>query len=276
MSGVPVGWPGWCALAGAIAITTVPSPVAGRTAALADRGRLAPSRPGRRIVASSIPLRPALVIGAAGLVAFVAVRVGAVLAVATAAGLATVALFGRDAVARRRADRRHSALLTSLRVLVGELEAGAQPSGALAAAAAAGGASATVFAAAAEVVRQGADPSSVLASGGKELRPLGAAWQASEASGAAPAAVLDRVARDVAAADERRRAVAVALAGPRSSASVLSLLPLVGIALGAAMDAHPLAFLVGEPSGRLLGCAGVLLDIVGLLWIRALVRRAER
>jgi tight adherence protein B len=42
------------------------------------------------------------------------------------------------------------------------------------------------------------------------------------------------------------------------------------------MGARPLPFLLGTPPGRLLCCAGVVLDVTGVLWMRRILRRAER
>jgi Flp pilus assembly protein TadB len=42
------------------------------------------------------------------------------------------------------------------------------------------------------------------------------------------------------------------------------------------MGARPLDFLLADPIGRALCCAGVLLDVAGVFWIRAVVRRVER
>jgi tight adherence protein B len=77
-------------------------------------------------------------------------------------------------------------------------------------------------------------------------------------------------------AEEQRRTVGVALAGPRSSAALLTGLPLVGIGLGAAMGARPWEFLLGSPAGRIVCCVGVVLDTAGVLWMRRILRRAER
>lgn len=276
-----MSWTVWGALAAAFAISALPSPVAVRADDLAARGRLVASSRGRRWrrVPRVSPARSAVVVAtaaAAALVSLVAWRGGPALAGTAAAVLAVVALFGRDLVRRRRGRRSHQDRLIALQVLVGELEAGTPFAGALAAAAAVGGTAAAVLGRAAELAERGDDPAPVLASGGEELRGVAAAWRVSGAAGAAPAALLDRVVRDAGAADDRRRAVTVALAGPRSSALVLSGLPVVGLALGLAMGADPVAFLLHQPAGRLLGAGGVLLDLAGLLWIRSLVRGAER
>ncbi|MDQ2748848.1 MAG: type II secretion system F family protein, partial [Actinomycetota bacterium] len=109
-----------------------------------------------------------------------------------------------------------------------------------------------------------------------ELEPLAHAWRVAETCGAPLAGVLDRVAADLADQEQQQRSVTVALAGPRSSAVMLAGLPLVGIALGAAMGAHPLTFLLGTPHGRLICCAGAALDAAGVLWTQRLMQRALR
>jgi tight adherence protein B len=95
-------------------------------------------------------------------------------------------------------------------------------------------------------------------------------------SGAPLADVLGRVAADLADHEQQQRSVAVALAGPRSSAALLAGLPVIGVALGAAMGARPLGFLFGTPPGRLVCCAGALLDAAGVIWTQRLMLRAER
>jgi tight adherence protein B len=186
-------------------------------------------------------------------------------------------VLARDYVTRRRTATRRRAASTAMRILAGELEAGAQPDAALAAAAAAIPEMAEVFGAAAAAAASGADAGGVLADQrDPQLRAIGVAWQLSTATGAALTTVLSRIAADFAAVDEQRRAVTAALAGPRSSALVLALLPALGVVLGAGMGAHPLQFLVGTPAGRLLCCVGVVLDALGVLWMRALLRRAEQ
>jgi tight adherence protein B len=106
-------------------------------------------------------------------------------------------------------------------------------------------------------------------------RALGCAWRLGERTGAGLAAVLARVSADLEQEEQQRRAVAVALAGPQASATVLAGLPVLGLLLGAAMGGHPLAFLVGTRAGSLVGATGVLLDVAGLAWLRAILRRAD-
>ncbi len=54
------------------------------------------------------------------------------------------------------------------------------------------------------------------------------------------------------------------MAGPRTSATVLALLPALGVALGEAIGAHPLRMLTGP--GQLLLAVGVALLCAGVAW----------
>lgn len=66
---------------------------------------------------------------------------------------------------------------------------------------------------------------------------------------------------------------AKALAMPRSTVRLLSVLPAVTVVLGEMLGAGPLAFLFGSMPGLLCLSAGVLCYAVGLLWVEALMRR---
>lgn len=265
---------GWLALGGACGVLALPPPAGARAERLAGAGRL---RPSAGAIGWSSSLRAALRrrwcrrvgVPAAGAVLLqVALRTGPapVVVIATVAFVAAVLV--RDAVRERRNARRHRALLTAVRVLAGELSAGAAPADALAAAAATGpdarvlGSVGAPSPTAAEVP----DPA---------VRAVAAAWALAGTTGAALAGVIDRVADDLAARGAQRRAVAVAVAGPRASAVMLALLPAVGLLLGAAMGARPLEFLLADPIGQLVCCAGVLLDAAGVLWVRRIVARVR-
>jgi tight adherence protein B len=108
------------------------------------------------------------------------------------------------------------------------------------------------------------------------LNWLAVASEVIDRSGAPAALVLDEVASgllaQLAEADERE----VALAGPRATASVLSLLPLVGMALGALIGVNVPAVLLGTPAGRLCAVGGALLWGTGRAWSSRLVRSAGR
>ena len=269
---------GWLAAGAAAALLPAPGPASARVETLTGLGRLGLAG----AVAAPVPLgrwarslaRPALVrfvmiasIGGVG------VAGGAPLAVAAAAVCATTWFAVRDAARPRQAAARRRQLLAGVRVLIGELEAGARPAAALAAAAEASPAHAAVLASAAAAADT-ADAGMVLAGDGS-TRAIGLAWRLGEQAGTELSGVLKRVARDLAAEDEQRRSVAIALAGPRASATVLAGLPVLGIALGTAMGARPWAFLLGDGAGQLVCCIGVLFDVAGVWWMRRILVRAE-
>ena len=95
-------------------------------------------------------------------------------------------------------------------------------------------------------------------------------------TGAPMADILDACALGVTEAIEARAAREVALAGPESSAYMLALLPIIGVALGYAMGADPLGFLLGSMLGNTVLAAGIICEISGILLVRKLVQRAVR
>jgi tight adherence protein B len=106
------------------------------------------------------------------------------------------------------------------------------------------------------------------------LSGLAAAWQVAERTGATPAAVLDCLVEDLRARRRQRQNLAAQLAGARSTAALLAVLPLLGLALGMAMGAHPVAHLLGTPIGQVALLAGVIMDGLGVLWTSRIIRTA--
>src|SRR5262249_56441804 len=76
--------------------------------------------------------------------------------------------------------------------------------------------------------------------------------------------------------EEHRRRLAAELAGPRATARLLALLPLVGIAMGQALDAEPLRMLLTTPWGRLALVAGISLEVCGTWWVNRIANTVER
>jgi tight adherence protein B len=118
----------------------------------------------------------------------------------------------------------------------------------------------------------GAQPST---SGTPAARAVGAAWRLADRTGAPLAQTLDSVVDGL-----RRRADAAAaldaeLAGPRATARLLAVLPLVGLGLGQLIGAHPLQVLVTTGLGRSCAAGGLLLLGAGQLWMRACIRQVE-
>jgi tight adherence protein B len=107
------------------------------------------------------------------------------------------------------------------------------------------------------------------------LRTVAIGWRLSERHGASLVGVLEPLLSAVRADVRARAAVEAALAGPRASATLLGVLPVVGLLLGEAIGVHPIPVLLGTPVGRVALVAGAVATGVGHAWMRALVRRAE-
>lgn len=102
-----------------------------------------------------------------------------------------------------------------------------------------------------------------------------AAWRLASELGAPLAETLDECAQALTHADENAAARSIALAGPVASARMLAVLPVVGVLLGSALGADPLAALLGGGPGTFAGLLGAVMYGVGLRWSGRLVRNAR-
>ncbi|MFI5618155.1 type II secretion system F family protein [Streptomyces sp. NPDC051567] len=190
---------------------------------------------------------------------------------------------------RRERERARTARAAEVVALcaaaAGELRAGAQPGQALTAAmrrtapgpGGPGAAETGVLAAAAF----GGDVPGALRQAAREpgaegLAGMAACWQVSVDGGAGLAAGLDRLEAALRAERDRRESLRAQMAGARSTAVVLALLPLVGLLIGAGLGADPLHVLLHTPMGW--GCllAGGVLEALGSVWCLRIVRAGER
>ncbi len=198
--------------------------------------------------------------------------------VAGAAAVPLVRRSLRSRADRRAADRREQAVITLCTAVAGELRAGRLPDRALCTAGVAGlaeGGSAVLAAA-----RFGGEVPAALRAAGRRpgadgLRAVAACWQVAADNGAGLATGLDRVADALRAERDQRADLRAQLAGPRSTANVLALLPAFGLLLGGAMGAHPLQVLFHSSVGLACLATGGLLEAAGLAWVARLVRNAE-
>jgi Flp pilus assembly protein TadB len=205
------------------------------------------------------------------------------------AGAAAMPLAGR--VLRRRAERaaaeRGAVAVSALcGTVAGDLRAGRPPHTALAdAVESAGWTASPDLADSARMVlsaaRFGGDvphalrEASRLGAGTQGLAAVAACWQVAVDGGAGLAAALDRVAMALRADADQRDDLRAQLAGPRSTAVLLALLPLFGIVLGAGLGADPSAVLLHTPAGLLCLVAGGCLEWAGLAWTARIIRSAE-
>jgi tight adherence protein B len=108
------------------------------------------------------------------------------------------------------------------------------------------------------------------------LRALAVCWQVAEYHGTGLATAVGHITASLRTDEEHRRRLAAELAGPRATARLVALLPLVGIAIGQALDADPLRLLVTTSWGRLALVAGISLEVVGAWWVSRLASDVER
>lgn len=253
-------------------------PAERRLRELTASSRLAGSAgsPRRRYLRVAVPSRRCNLGAAVAAGLLAAMWHGPAVGVAAAAAMA-VCLSGTVRATRRaQARARDRDLSAALRVLRAELDVGSSGPVALRAAATVAGGQRSVFEACADAVAEGDDVVAASGGGGDDMVMIAQAWQLATALGVPIAGVLARVDDDVQARRAQRRAVAAALAGPRSSGALLGGLPVLGVVLGMAMGARPLHILFETGAGRLLLCAGVLLDVAGVAWTTRLISSAER
>ena len=132
--------------------------------------------------------------------------------------------------------------------------------------------------AAARAAEAGGDVADALrrdASGRGPLMSLAVCWHASIRHGAGLADAVDRLAVSARDAMEVRATLAAELAGPRATARVLMLLPVIGVILGAVMGAQPLAWLFGTGPGWLCLVFGIGLTLLGFWWTSRIAARVE-
>lgn len=107
-----------------------------------------------------------------------------------------------------------------------------------------------------------------------ELERVTALWALSTARGVPIARLLATAREEIDHQLRHRAATTAALAGPKTTAVVLSLLPLAGIAMGAAMGAQPVALLTSPGIGSVLLVAGTALVSAGVVTSSEIIRRA--
>jgi tight adherence protein B len=105
------------------------------------------------------------------------------------------------------------------------------------------------------------------------LLALSAAWALCEDVGAPLAEVLQAVADGLRQDAEVEADIESALAAPRSTARLLALLPMAGLALGQLVGARPVHVLLHSSVGRLCAVTGLGLAVAGRWWARRLVER---
>ena len=105
-------------------------------------------------------------------------------------------------------------------------------------------------------------------------RSLAAAWRVATASGAPLAPALRGFAEGLRDREAARRDIRIALAGPRATARIVMVLPVVAVLLGLVMGVD-LVSTVSTPVGAGAMIAGLALVVIARRWMRGLLRAAE-
>jgi tight adherence protein B len=200
---------------------------------------------------------------------------GALLCVASVASAERVPAALLQHIRAVRAERAlERELPDALRRVAAELGAGRTPDRALVAAAAAGGAAGEAFALAGRRAAAGEDIAAALATAlGPRARFAAAAVSLQLRAGGDLPALLRSLARRL---DERRGVnaeIRALTAQARLSARVVPLLPVVGLALAGLLDAGAVRLLLTTAPGLAIVAVAAVLDLAGLLAIRAIARR---
>ncbi|RLU85939.1 hypothetical protein CTZ27_26515 [Streptomyces griseocarneus] len=184
-------------------------------------------------------------------------------------------LAGRHA--RQERERREAAVIELCGAVAGELRAGRQPAEALLGAPA--GELGRDWAVVPAAARFGGDVPEALRTvgrlpGAEGLHGVAACWKVAVDGGAGLAAGLERVAAALSVERDQREDLEAQLAGTKSTAVMLAVLPLLALLMGSALGAQPLRVLLHTPMG--LGCMtlGGLLESAGLAWTGRIVRAA--
>ena len=107
------------------------------------------------------------------------------------------------------------------------------------------------------------------------LRGLAAVWQVGEESGAGLARATAALVHGLRESEETRRTLESQMAGPRASARMLSLLPVIGLLMGMLLGGNPLEWLLGSTPGRMCLVGGVALNVAGVAWMSRIAVRAR-
>ncbi|MER7400718.1 type II secretion system F family protein [Streptomyces sp. NPDC000151] len=186
--------------------------------------------------------------------------------------------------AQRERDRRRDDVIAFCAAVAAELRAGCQPGQALVLAGEEGRAGPAGLGSAGDAVlaaaRFGGDVPGALREaarlpGAEGLTGVAACWQVAVQGGVGLAAGIERITAGLRAERHQQSELQAQLAGARTTALMLALLPAFGLLMGSALGADPLHVLLHTPVGWACLAVGGLLEWAGVLWTGRIVRTAE-
>ncbi len=169
----------------------------------------------------------------------------------------------------RHGTRKRQAVITLCRVLAAELRAGQPPEEALRLSVFQAGSPVGPISDSASLRTAAEDDPDLWA-----LAYLAVCWEVAADTGAGPASVVDQLAESLTEQEEQRAEALARTTGPRTTAIVLSGLPLVGVAMSAGLGGSPLTFLFTTPVGLVCLFLGLTLNLLGLWWTVRMLRSA--
>ncbi len=250
--------------------------IAGAALSLAAAIVAAPAPPGRRLLPAERRVRSMRGVQTGGWLALIAVGAamgGALAGLACALLALTISARVRRRIAHRRATRDTHTMEAALDVLVSELRVGAHPVQAfMVAAQESHGEVAAAFRGVAARALLGADvPAGLRCAAATSTRAadwerMAVFWRLAVDHGLAIATLMRAAQRDIVERQRFRARVEAGMAGARATAAILAGLPVLGLALGQLMGAHPVAFLLSGGAGGWFLLVGVAFVCCGLLW----------
>ena len=100
-------------------------------------------------------------------------------------------------------------------------------------------------------------------------------WQVCENNGAALSPALNQFAQQIRVENELRQELSSSMSGAKLSAWVLAGLPLFGIVLAGFLGVNTLAWLVNSKIGNFNIVAALILEVIGIIWVRKINSRIE-
>ena len=100
-------------------------------------------------------------------------------------------------------------------------------------------------------------------------------WQVCENNGAALSPALNQFAQQIRVENELRQELSSSMSGAKLSAWVLAGLPLFGIVLAGFLGVNSLEWLANSRIGNFNIVAALILEIIGIIWVREITSRIE-
>jgi tight adherence protein B len=100
-------------------------------------------------------------------------------------------------------------------------------------------------------------------------------WQVCENNGAALSPALNQFAQQIRVEKELRQELSSSMSGAKLSAWVLAGLPLFGIMLAAFLGVNSLEWLANTKIGNFNIVAAIILEIIGIIWVKKITSRIE-